>query len=130
MENEQCPKCGNKLYHNKGISKKNNEPYENYKCSNKDCGYIDWVDLKGKQPVSSFGAFKKKGEPDWEEIRKEKAEGLSRGAAFNKSCDIAIALYQKGDITADVIVSKIAGLLPQLKALNENGKENLPKDAE
>lgn len=37
----KCPKCGNiTLYHNKGISQKNNRPFENYKCR---CGYLEWV---------------------------------------------------------------------------------------
>jgi transposase-like protein len=39
----RCPKCGKfSVYHNKGISKKSNAPYENYKCSNKNCDYIKW----------------------------------------------------------------------------------------
>ena len=37
-----CPECGNKLYHNKGISKKTGKPYENWKCG--DCEYIKWAD--------------------------------------------------------------------------------------
>jgi DNA-directed RNA polymerase subunit M/transcription elongation factor TFIIS len=43
----KCPKCQQfSLYHNTGISKKNNQPFENYKCK---CGYIQWVDLKEKE---------------------------------------------------------------------------------
>jgi len=42
----KCPKCGRfSVYHNKGISKKSGAPYENYKCSNKVCGYINWISL-------------------------------------------------------------------------------------
>lgn len=44
MENTNCPQCGNRLFHNKGISTKNNRPYENYKCGK--CQYIKWVDIK------------------------------------------------------------------------------------
>lgn len=46
----KCPKCvHNTLYHNTGISAKNNKPYENYKCSK--CDYIQWIpqDEKPKQ---------------------------------------------------------------------------------
>lgn len=43
MENKLCPQCGGKMYHNKGISKKNNKPYENWKCGT--CKEIEWVDI-------------------------------------------------------------------------------------
>lgn len=43
METRDCPKCGGRMYHNKEISKKNNKPYENWKCI---CGNIEWVDIK------------------------------------------------------------------------------------
>lgn len=46
----KCPKCGKfSIYHNKGISKKSGAPYENYKCSNKVCDYIQWVTLNYDQ---------------------------------------------------------------------------------
>jgi len=39
----RCPHCGKmSLYNNKGISKKSGAPYENVKCSNKDCGFLEW----------------------------------------------------------------------------------------
>jgi len=41
-----CPQCGGDMFHNQGISKKNNKPYENYKCK---CGYIEWVDLRAEK---------------------------------------------------------------------------------
>ena len=41
-ETRPCPKCGGKQYHNRGVSKKNNKPYENWKCSN--CQDIEWID--------------------------------------------------------------------------------------
>ena len=43
---ENCVKCGSKIFHNKGVSKKTNKPYENYKCGS--CDYIKWVDLTGE----------------------------------------------------------------------------------
>jgi len=46
MNDKNCPKCGSKIFHNKGISKKTGKPYENYKCGG--CDYIRWVDLTGE----------------------------------------------------------------------------------
>ena len=43
MTNKICPQCGQNMFHNQGISKKNGKPYENYKCK---CGEIEWVDNK------------------------------------------------------------------------------------
>lgn len=46
----KCPKCGRlSLYNNKGISKKSGAPYENVKCSNKSCGYIEWKTMNYAQ---------------------------------------------------------------------------------
>jgi len=42
MEEKNCPQCGNKLFHNQGVSKKTGKLYENYKCGK--CSYIEWVD--------------------------------------------------------------------------------------
>lgn len=43
---DKCPKCGAKVFHNKGISSKTNKPYENYKCGS--CDFIEWVGQKDK----------------------------------------------------------------------------------
>ena len=44
----KCPECGeNTLYHNEGISKKNNKPYANNKCK---CGYIEWLEAPKEAP--------------------------------------------------------------------------------
>ena len=48
MENTTCPQCGNKLYHNEGVSKKTGKKYENYKCG--QCEYIKWVDTPKGEP--------------------------------------------------------------------------------
>jgi predicted RNA-binding Zn-ribbon protein involved in translation (DUF1610 family) len=46
----QCPECGKMtLYNNKGISSKSGTPYENVKCSNKDCGYLKWKTMNYDQ---------------------------------------------------------------------------------
>lgn len=51
MESKNCPQCGNRLFHNKGVSKKNNKPYENFKCGS--CDYIEWVDLQAPSATTS-----------------------------------------------------------------------------
>ena len=43
-KNNLCPKCSGKLFHNKGISKKTGNPYENFKCGK--CDYIEWINQK------------------------------------------------------------------------------------
>jgi len=41
----RCPKCNQfKFYHNKGVSSKTGKPWENHKCANKECNYIEWVE--------------------------------------------------------------------------------------
>jgi len=45
METKECPKCGGIMYHNKGVSKKNGKPYENWNCGNQECKNIEWIDL-------------------------------------------------------------------------------------
>ena len=51
MENTTCPQCGNKLYHNEGVSKKTGKKYENYKCG--QCEYIKWVDTPKGEPQNT-----------------------------------------------------------------------------
>lgn len=53
---EKCPKCGGKLFENKGVGKKG--PYHNIKCANNrmtngTCDYIEWKDMKAQptQPI-------------------------------------------------------------------------------
>ena len=50
---ENCPKCNSKVFNNKGVSKKNGNPYENFKCSNRDCDFIEWVDNSPKNSRNS-----------------------------------------------------------------------------
>lgn len=46
----KCPQCGRfTLYKNKGISKKSGAPYENVKCANKECGFIEWKTMNYDQ---------------------------------------------------------------------------------
>ena len=51
---ETCSKCGQGAYHNQGISKTKFSPeypngisYENIKCGNPACKFIQWIDIKG-----------------------------------------------------------------------------------
>jgi len=62
ISNKLCPQCGNKMFNNKGISTKTGKPFENYKCSDKDCGHIEWVSSKdlGKEvPQNTSSGFEK-----------------------------------------------------------------------
>lgn len=38
-----CIKCGQVAEFKEGISKKNGKPYQMYKCTNKECGFADFV---------------------------------------------------------------------------------------
>ena len=90
-----------------------------------------WSNLyvqKGNQPKDqpSFKAPSKQEsnkEPDWNAIRAEKSEGQAKGAAFNKSVDVAIAIYQKGEIKVEDIVPMVKKIFVELKTINQNGNE-------
>lgn len=69
--------------------------------------------------------------PDWDAIRRQrdeairqnmliKAEGQAKGASFKAAVDIALAMYNKGDITYEVIIAKVAELMPSLMEINAN----------
>ena len=121
IETGNCPKCGNKVYHNQGISNKTGKPYENYKCGNKSCDYIKWLDISPKTFSATPSARNK--EPDWNAIRQEKSEGLAKGASFKSAVDVAIALFQKGEIPASDILLTIKNYFAELKKINnKNGK--------
>ena len=45
-----CPKCNkDTLWKNEGISKKNNKPYANMKCSS--CDYLEWLKVEEEKPA-------------------------------------------------------------------------------
>lgn len=62
METKQkpskCPECGEmSLWHNEGVSKKNNKPYANEKCNK--CGYLIWLEIENKpSPKAPEGSRK------------------------------------------------------------------------
>ena len=63
METKECPKCKGIMYHNKGISKKNGKPYENWNCSNPECKNIEWVD-SNKEVAKEINTAKNMGMPE------------------------------------------------------------------
>ena len=63
METKECPKCKGIMYHNKGISKKNGKPYENWNCSNPECKNIEWIDLN-KVSAQQINEAKNMGMPE------------------------------------------------------------------
>ncbi len=103
-ETKSCPKCGKTAYHNQGISNKTGKPYENWKCGDKSCDYIEWLEVKSK--------------PSGRVSDAERAQGQARGAAFNKSVDVAIAMYQKGDISKEQLVPMVVKVFAQFLKIN------------
>ena len=104
-----CRFCGAKMI----MSQRTGKPYCSAKC---------W-DKGGTKFVKQGGELKVREDPDVA-IRRNmeiKAQGLAKGAAFNKACDIAIAMYSRGDITSDVIIQKIAEIHPRLEEINKDG---------
>lgn len=115
--------CGNQMAQISGNRKSDGKPYSGWKCG--QCNAYEPIRQQG-----SYQGYQKPYQPkpqvDWDAIRHEKSEGLARGAAFKSSVDIVIALFNKGAITEEVMVDKVAELLPKLEAINKNGgKENL-----
>lgn len=48
----QCPKCKElSLWHNEGISAKNNKPYSNNKCNK--CGFLEWLSTDSNKPQNT-----------------------------------------------------------------------------
>jgi hypothetical protein len=82
-----------------------------------------------KNKPNELGAYPPK-KPDWDKIRHEKSEGLAKGAAFNKACDIVIAMYQKGDVTREGIIQMIIQVFTELKEINQNGNEEAYENLE
>lgn len=60
--------------------------------------------------------------PDWNEIRRQKAEGQAKGAAFNKSVDVVIAAYNRGEINFDDIPSFVEKVHKRFMEINLNGE--------
>ena len=48
LKEKKCSKCGGRLLEQIGISEKNNKPYHRIKCENKNCDYIQWVEVESK----------------------------------------------------------------------------------
>lgn len=89
-----CPKCKDKVFHNQGISTKNGQPYENYKCGNKGCDFIQWVDLKQPREARETAG---KG-PNWDEIRARKEEGMEWLNAKNNAAILVAAAIRSGQL--------------------------------
>lgn len=104
----KCKECeSERIYHNEGVSKKNNQPYENYKCA--ECGYTEWVDLR-KPNTNAYGAYKKPANGV--------GRGQAKGAAFNKSVDVVIAAYNKGEVKFEDIPDFVLKVFGKFKEIN------------
>jgi len=93
VETKKCAKCGGTKYHNQGISKKNNQPYENWKCGN--CKDTEWVDLR----TPKEGRISLPPAPDWDKIRERREEGMEWLNAKNNAALIIAALIGKGEVS-------------------------------
>jgi len=109
---------------------KNGKKWAGNFCQNQECKFVEWQRSGATKFVKQGNELKVHEEPDWQAIRIEndklikenmrlKSEGMAKGAAFNKSCDIAIALYQKGDIQVDIIIQKVEEIFNELRKINE-----------
>jgi len=125
-----CEKCNNEMVFVSGNRKSDGKPYKGWKCQ--VCNNYKSIPVTVNSSVPSVKP--KSSSSYWEKIMKEKeeaikrnvllkAEGQAKGLAFSRTVDIVLAMYEKGDIVADVIVEKIRELLPVLKELNKNGEE-------
>lgn len=130
IETKPCPLCGKIAYHNRGISKKTNKPYENYKCGDKNCQYIEWIEIEPRVSVSL------KEEPNWEAIRNEKRESINKLNALNNAVITANAWLQAGKIANHgEYIKTVSYFFEYYLSLNQekNGKtneENIPEVVE
>lgn len=90
--------------------------------------FVNIVAINQNQPVGSTTKFEVKKpvseDEKWEEIRKEKSEGLAKGASFNKAVDVVIAIYQKESIIkAEDIIPMVKKVFAELKTINQNGND-------
>ena len=54
---QECPKCQSGVKFIKGISKKNNKPYQGYKCVNPECGHLEFISQpKTTTPIPNTNA--------------------------------------------------------------------------
>lgn len=75
--------------------------------------------LKKDGAVDEYGSYVRHDKPDWDAIRQEKAEGQAKGAVFNKVMDLAIAMYEKGELKVVDIPQFVEQNLPIFRRLNE-----------
>ncbi len=95
MENKACSKCGAEAVYKTGI--KGTKRWEGYFCTDRvGCKNVDWVDNK---PTPKPVAIPPRKEPNWDEIRARKEEGMEWLNAKNNAALILSALITKGEVT-------------------------------
>lgn len=89
------------------------------------CAEKCWLKGQPQQPRTQFvrqgGNLQVKKEPNWPEINKEKVDNINLLNARNNAVSIAISLYEKGDITSEMILPKVAELTEKIKQIGNGG---------
>lgn len=125
-----CPKCGKKLFNNKGIGK-NGFPYENFKCPDKACGFIEWVEQENRpSTIPAKRNYAKGGgnyakptqttyksasqEPNWDVINKKKEENISFLNARNVAGVLLAAAIKSGELKFQDALDKYAEVVQKI----------------
>lgn len=90
VETKKCVHldCEGTMYHNKGISKKTNKPYENWKCNL--CKEVEWVDNIYHDPKPNKQDIIQKNVERAQEDRAKSSQSAQKGGAAHDATDIAI----------------------------------------
>lgn len=116
-QTKKCPKCGGTKYYNEGISKKTGNAYANWKCG--QCKDIEWVELVGGKPV------KAQKEPDWDEIRARKENGMEFLNAKNNAALLLAAAIRKGEKTLEQALDEYESITFKIFRFQNAGEENV-----
>jgi len=103
------------MYHNKGISKKSGNPYENWKCGT--CKKVDWVDDVSEQ--KAITPMPARPSVDWDEIRERKEDGMEWLNAKNNAALITAALIRSGNCLPENVTEVYENLATKIYNFKE-----------
>ncbi len=107
-----CQHCNSPMILKSGI--KNNKKWSGDFCTNPDCKYVNWHREGSTQFVKQGQELKVREEPNWDKIREEKTEEIDFLNRRNNAVLIALELYKKGDMVADMLGEKIQEWIQKL----------------
>lgn len=94
------------------------------------CSEKCWLDNPQQQrydrPARQFQP--QKPEPNWRAIRQEKTEDIRANVLLKEACEFTRAMYQKGEIKADQIISAVARMFGELKEISDVEELEKPKE--